>query len=143
MKANMAPDLRPEQKLTDAEVLAQITTFMLAGNETTSTALTWCLYRLAQYQHYQDRLRDEIRAVGEEQPSEAVVNAMPFLDKIVHESLRLDSPVPGTIRKANKDMVVPFGSPVQGRDGKMIDSVLLKKGVHVFMRRCNREHVSH
>ncbi|KAL1407956.1 hypothetical protein Q8F55_004753 [Vanrija albida] len=133
MKANMAPDLRADQKLTDAEVLAQITTFMLAGNETTSTALTWCLYRLAQYQHFQDRLREEIRAVGQEQPSEAVVNALPFLDKIVHESLRLDSPVPGTIRMANKDMVVPFGTPVQGRDGKMIDSVLLKKGVHVFM----------
>ncbi|TXT04309.1 hypothetical protein VHUM_04196 [Vanrija humicola] len=133
MKANMAPDLRVDQKLTDAEVLAQITTFMLAGNETTSTALTWCLYRLAQYQHYQDRLRDEIRAVGEEQPSEAVVNALPFLDKVVHESLRLDSPVPGTIRMANEDMVVPFGTPLQGRDGKMIDSVLVKKGVHIFL----------
>jgi len=69
MRANMSPDLRPDQKLTDEEVMAQITTFMLAGNETSSTALTWLLYRLAQHPEMQKRLRDECLAVDDARPS--------------------------------------------------------------------------
>lgn len=34
---------------------------MLAGYETTSTALIWCLHELARHQDTQRRLRDEIR----------------------------------------------------------------------------------
>jgi cytochrome P450 len=79
----MATDLRPDQRMTDDEVLAQITTFvsplaqrqklltnhqMLAGNETSSTALTWALYALAQNPASQDKLREELMAVGDERP---------------------------------------------------------------------------
>jgi cytochrome P450 len=69
MHANMSPDLRPDQKLTDDEVMAQITTFMLAGNETSSTALTWLLYRLALNPDVQQKLRDECLAVDDVRPS--------------------------------------------------------------------------
>lgn len=69
MRANMAPDLRADQKMSDAEVIAQITTFMLAGNETSSTALTWVLYRLAQNPKVQQRLREECRGVDDNRPS--------------------------------------------------------------------------
>lgn len=69
VKANMASDVKPEQKLSDEEVLDQITTFMLAGNETSSTALTWILYSLTQHPECQDRLREEVLAVADDRPS--------------------------------------------------------------------------
>jgi cytochrome P450 len=45
------------------EVLCQISTFIAAGHETTSTALTWCLYALARDRNTQDRLRQALRAL--------------------------------------------------------------------------------
>lgn len=42
---------------------------MLAGNETSSTALTWILYMLTQHPETQDRLRKECLAVEEDRPS--------------------------------------------------------------------------
>lgn len=69
VKANMASDVKPEQKLSDEEVLDQITTFMLAGNETSSTALTWILYSLTQHPECQKRLREEVLAVADDRPS--------------------------------------------------------------------------
>jgi cytochrome P450 len=133
IKANMASDLRADQQLTDDEVLAQITTFMLAGNETSSTALTWLLYRLALHKDVQDRLRAECQAVPNDRPSMDEVNALPFLDQCVHESLRFDNPVANTIREAVTDQVIPLSEPVMGRDGKMMSEVHVKKGTTIFL----------
>lgn len=51
-----------KNKLSDAELMGSITTFILAGHETTSTMLTWTLWTLARYPEIQTRLRKEIRA---------------------------------------------------------------------------------
>ncbi|BEI86734.1 hypothetical protein CcaverHIS002_0700800 [Cutaneotrichosporon cavernicola] len=133
IKANMASDLRPDQQLTDDEVLAQITTFMLAGNETSSTALTWLLYRLSIHKDVQDRLRAECQAVPTDRPSMEEINALPFLDKCVHESLRFDNPVANTIREAVSDQVIPLSEPVMGRDGKLMSEVHVKAGTTIFL----------
>lgn len=57
MKANTT-----DAKMSDAELQGQMTTFLLAGHETTSTSLTWTLWRLAQNAGVQDKLRKEVRA---------------------------------------------------------------------------------
>lgn len=109
---------------------------MLAGNETSSTALTWLLYRLALHKDVQDRLRAECQAVPNDRPSMDEVNALPFLDQCVHESLRFDNPVANTIREAVTDQVIPLSEPVMGRDGKMMSEVHVKKGTTIFLRGC-------
>jgi hypothetical protein len=67
--------------------------------------------------------------------SSATVEALPYLDKVIHEILRFDAPVPGTIRMANVDCVVPLSKPVQGRDGSLIENVRLSKGQEIFIRK--------
>lgn len=52
----------------------------------------------------------------------------------MREVLRIDCPVPSTIRHAAQDSVIPLGQPVRGKNGKMIDSVKVKKGTVVFIR---------
>jgi hypothetical protein len=55
----------PSQQMSVSEVLGQISTFITAGHETTSSALTWCLYALARDSDRQDRLRRALRALTE------------------------------------------------------------------------------
>lgn len=133
IKANMASDVKPEQKLSDEEVLDQITTFMLAGNETSSTALTWILYSLTQHPECQTRLREEVLAVPDDRPSLETLNNLPYMDAVIREALRLHAPAPGTMREAKEDTVIPLSMPVIGRDGKQIDSVKINKGTMVFI----------
>ena len=48
-----------DSALTDAEVRDQVLVFLLAGHETTSTALTYALHLLGRHPSVQQRLRDE------------------------------------------------------------------------------------
>ncbi|ORX39248.1 cytochrome P450 [Kockovaella imperatae] len=133
VKANMASDVPPDQRMSDDEVLAQITTFMLAGNETSSTSLTWILYLLCQHPEIQTKLREELAAVESERPSHEEIAALPYLDAVVREGLRLLPPATSTIREAKQTTVVPLGTPIRGRDGKMMDTVTLQAGTTVFL----------
>lgn len=113
------------------EVLCQISTFLAAGHETTSSALTWCLYALARDRTgVQEKLRAALREVESElktelsspsshsfypgSPSapwsdsyrdeltEAIMRCT-YLDWVVRESLRLHAPVTTTMRVCMRD----------------------------------------
>lgn len=79
--------------LSTTEVLCQISTFLAAGHETTSSSLAWTLYALAQNPLIQSRLRDELRSIevpcldGEEgvRKLDERVQALPYLDAVVRE----------------------------------------------------------
>jgi hypothetical protein len=60
--------------------------------------------------------------------------ALPYLDSVIREVLRLWSPAPNTIRKATEAVVIPLSAPIEGRDGKMIESIALDKGTQLFIR---------
>jgi cytochrome P450 len=94
-----------------------VPTFFVAGHETTSTAVTWTLYALSQVPSVQSKLRDELRAAPSN-PSMDELNALPYLEKVSREVLRLHSPVVFTIRAATEDTVVPVSKPYVDRYGK-------------------------
>ncbi len=60
MRANMAADVSPKEKLDDAELIGQITTLLMAGHETTSTQTSWTLWLMAALPQIQQKLRAEI-----------------------------------------------------------------------------------
>lgn len=107
VRQNMASDVPEESRMTDEEVLAQIPTFILAGHETSSTAVTWILFALAQNNAAQEKLRAEARACDSDEPSMETLNELPYLDCVVRETMRLYSPVSNTLRVAMKDDVIP------------------------------------
>ena len=107
---------------------------MLAGHETTATALDWTLHRLALHPELQTRLRDEVRAAfaaaranDSEDISPTELNALPVLDAIVREMLRFQPPVAGTIRQCQRDSVLPLSRPYALRNGQMVESITVPK----------------
>jgi cytochrome P450 len=59
--------------MSDAELRDELMTLLVAGHETTATALAWALERLARHPDAWERLREEVRAGGEEDYLDAVV----------------------------------------------------------------------
>jgi hypothetical protein len=140
VKANMATDLPESQRLSDDDVLArmfkvalllsfcfltiiststEVPTFLVAGHETTSNAVTWALFALTQNISSQSKLREELLSLDTDTPTMDQLNALPYLDMVVREVLRIHAPVPSTIRVAMKDDVIPLSEPFVDKHGKM------------------------
>lgn len=139
LKANDDPTLKQSQKLLPHEIIGQLTTLILAGHETTSTALTWALYQLALHGDVQEQLRDEIReasltAVGDEgHLSFEQLMELPLLRKVTDEVMRLNPPVFSTNREAAGDDIIPLQYPVIGKGGREIHSIPVAKGQAVII----------
>jgi cytochrome P450 len=153
VKSNAATDLPPDQRLTDDDILHNINTFLFAGSDTTSLALTWTLFLLAQRPEVQDRLRAEIIGLTSGTPFgsasilteeelaslHTAIADLPLLDNVCRESLRLIPPVHSSLRVATRDDVVPTSSPVlrRARNGALVDSgarsVHIPKGTFVHV----------
>ncbi|KZT61473.1 cytochrome P450 [Calocera cornea HHB12733] len=128
IRANMAADLSPAHRMSDEEVLAQISTFIVAGHETTAAGLTWTLYSLAQNPAVQDKLRAELSLVEDEAPNMDDLNALPYLDMVVKEALRFHSPVHGSLRQVQHHDTIPLSHPVVDAYGKTHDTVRVQAG---------------
>ena len=83
----------------------------------------WTIFALSQAPEIQRRLRDELLQVPTDAPTMDELNALPYLDLIVKESLRLHAPVPMTSREAMQDCFLPLGKPYIDKQGKAHDSV--------------------
>ncbi|EDW32574.1 GL10369 [Drosophila persimilis] len=97
--------------LTIEQMAAQAFVFFLAGFETSSSTMAYCLYELAQHPDIQRRVREEIDAVlknveGGEITYDALAE-MNYLEKVLAETLRKHPIVPQLIREANQNYKVP------------------------------------
>ena len=86
--------------MSEAEVKANVFTFFLAGQETTSTALTWAIYLLSQSQEWQERVRAE--SERELKTPEAVVDRLVETRAVLDEAMRLYPPIVGITRTADR-----------------------------------------
>jgi cytochrome P450 len=131
VKSNAATDLSPEQRISDEDILNNINTFMFAGSDTTSLAVTWTLCLLAKHPGIQDKLRTELRGLArpENLGDEAVLAhyqglaAAPLLEKVCRESLRIVPPVHSSLRVATQDDVLPVsngGEDIHIRKGTFV-----------------------
>ncbi len=68
-------------------------TLLLAGHETTANALTWTWYLLSQSREAEAKLHDEIdHALAGRLPSMDDLPRLPFVERVVAESMRLYPP---------------------------------------------------
>jgi cytochrome P450 len=99
-------DARDEdgQPMGDAELRDELVTLLVAGHETTATALTWALRWLLATPGVEERLRGELAGVDALDPEQ--IQALPYLDAVVRESLRLCPIIPLVGRVLQKDLTL-------------------------------------
>ncbi|XP_059612892.1 cytochrome P450 6a2-like [Phlebotomus argentipes] len=111
-------------KITLNEVVANAFLFLVAGFETSSTTMQFCLLELANAIEIQDRLREEIKTVLERYDNKITYEAlseMKYLDQVINETLR-KHPVAGILSRSIKnDYKVPN------------TEVILEKGNQIFI----------
>ncbi|KAM5545851.1 hypothetical protein V8D89_000889 [Ganoderma adspersum] len=135
LKANMAAS--EGEKLSDEELIAQMSTFTLAGMDTTSNALSRILHLLAQHPDAQEKLRAELVEAqggpdGDANMSYDELDKLPYLDAVCRETLRVFAPVCLSGRVAMRESVISFSNPVRGRDGNDMHEIVVPKGTVVI-----------
>ncbi|KII91537.1 hypothetical protein PLICRDRAFT_173371 [Plicaturopsis crispa FD-325 SS-3] len=133
VRANVEEGAGNRAVMTDEDVLAQVPTFLVAGHETTSSAVTWALHELSRSPDVQAKLRAELRSVSSEAPDMDELNALPYLEKVVRECLRVRSPVASVARVAVRDDFIPVSAPFVDRAGVLREGIRVTKGDPVFI----------
>ncbi|TFK99856.1 cytochrome P450 [Pterulicium gracile] len=133
VRANMDPSVPEQQRLSKDEVIAQIPTFLLAGHETTSTAIAFCLFSLAERPDIQHKLRKELLSSINDNPSMDELNTLPYLDQVLRETLRLHAPVPATQRHVMQDDLIPVSKPFTDKYGEAHNAIRVSAGESVLI----------
>lgn len=93
-------EANPAARLSDADLLDQLSTFLFGGTDTLTTGIAWTLHLLSLHADWQDRLRQDVFGIINQDVENMVSNldCNIVLDHIVRESLRVAPPVHATIR---------------------------------------------
>jgi cytochrome P450 len=92
--------------LSDAELHDELVTLLIAGHETTASALSWALYWIHARPEVQDKLRYELDRLGDH-PDPLEFIHLPYLNAVCQETLRIYPVAPTTgIRILGRAMTV-------------------------------------
>jgi cytochrome P450 len=93
--------------MPDDLIVDNVVTFLIAGHETTSQALTWSLYLLALLPEWQERVREEVTDVaGGGGVAREDIGRLPLLDAVFQEAMRLYPPAPVLMRRTVKPVML-------------------------------------
>jgi len=109
---------------TDQQLGDEVATMILAGHETTATALFWSLYLLSLDPATQDELAAEVAALPADTASD--VERLKFTRAVIDETMRLYPPAFLIARAAHADDAIA-GYPVRKGDLIMIAPWLLHR----------------
>lgn len=83
--------------MSDGEIADHLVTLLLAGHETSATAIAWATYWLLREPSVLAKLRAELDGLGPSPSPEALVR-LPYLGAVVSESLRIEPIVTDVLR---------------------------------------------
>lgn len=149
MKSNLSTDIPPDQRLSDEDILNNVNTMLFAGSDSSSLTIAWTLFVLAKIPEVQDRLRVELSTVHCPESFEDLspdeidslfgdISELPYLDKVVKESLRYISPVHSSLRVAGQDDVIPTSQPYKiqkpgGETVSVTSPIRVAKGTMIYV----------
>ncbi|GBM60424.1 Cytochrome P450 4V2 [Araneus ventricosus] len=93
---------------TENDLSDELITFMTAGQDSTTVAISWTLYMLGLYQDIQAKVHEELDLIFCEDPERHVtleaLNKMKYLKSVIKETLRLYPPAPFLARQVHEDV---------------------------------------
>ena len=101
-----ATDPETGQPISDQDICNDLLIFMLAGHDTTATALTYALWELGHHPDVQDRVAAEVAEIGDRELTPEDVPRLEYTVQVFHEALRLCPPAAGVGRLAVRDIAV-------------------------------------
>ncbi|KAJ6557519.1 cytochrome P450 [Mycena capillaripes] len=132
VKANASANERTN--LSEAEVLSQIQTIMMAGHETTANTMSWTLFELTKNPDVQAKLRAEIQATeraiharGDTEFTAADFESMVYTTAVMKEVFRFHPVSYTSLREAARDEVLPLSKPLVTKTGKTITELPIAK----------------
>lgn len=87
-----ARDRRSGEAMTDRQLVDETLTMVVAGHETTASALNWLWYMLSQHPDIESRLHREVDAWDGRDSNEELQNQLPYTRQIIEETMRLYPP---------------------------------------------------
>jgi cytochrome P450 len=102
--------------MTDQQLRDEVITVMLAGHETTALNLSWTWYLLSSNPEVEQHLQEELDRVMGDRPAEpGDLGRLPYLERVLRESLRLYPPAWRVFRTTGKpfktaNFVLPPGA---------------------------------
>ncbi|KAJ7308751.1 cytochrome P450 [Mycena albidolilacea] len=132
VKANASANERTN--LSEAEVLAQMQTIMVAGHETTANTMSWTLFELTKHRDVQEKLRAEIQATesviyarGDTEFTASDFESMAYTTAVMKEVLRFHTVAYTSLREAARDEILPLSTPLVTKSGKTITELPIAK----------------
>ncbi|KAI5123104.1 hypothetical protein M0805_001460 [Coniferiporia weirii] len=134
LKANA--EASAEDRIPESELLGHMGTFIAAGHDTTTSALSRTLHQIALYPDVQSKLRQEVTNARQKHGdlNYDTLMGLPYLDAVCRETLRVFPPVPQLNRITKDDIVLPLLWPIMATDGKTeIKEIPLKKNTGIVI----------
>lgn len=122
------------ERLTPENIRRQVITFLIAGHETTSGALSFALHYLAQHPDVATRARAEVDRVWGDAPLPAYdqVAKLRYVRRVLDESLRLWPTAPAFSREARGDTMLGGIHPMRTGAWALVLTTLLQRDPEVW-----------
>jgi cytochrome P450 len=91
------------ERFSDADVVNHMIFTLMAAHDTSTITLAMMGFYLAKHPAWQERLREESRALGKAAIGYEDLDSLPSMDLVFKETLRLNAPVGTLARQAVKD----------------------------------------
>ncbi len=94
---------------TDAEIVGNTLTMLLAGEDTTANTLAWMMHLMAKHPDVQARMQVEAdRVLGDARrpPSYASTDELRYIEATAHEAMRLEPVAPFLAFEPNEDKII-------------------------------------
>ncbi|KAL0920959.1 hypothetical protein M5K25_007979 [Dendrobium thyrsiflorum] len=102
----------------DEEIRDMVISFLMAGRDTTSSALTWFFWLVSTHPDVEEKIINEINMLirSEEEMSYESLKQLSYLEASLMESMRLYPPVAWDSKHAEGDDVLPDGTKISKGD---------------------------
>lgn len=108
--------LESQEKFSFKSVRDILVGILMAGNDTTNSLTTWCMYHILANPWVHQKLLKEIdSALVNAEPTYDDLKSMVYLDWVVQESLRISPPVPVEMKYSFADDTLPDGTFVPAK----------------------------